>query len=40
MIRRLRVTFIVVSLASMAAVLLVILGVVNWMNYQIGRAHV
>lgn len=34
MIRRLRVTFIVVSLASMAAVLLVILGVVNWMNYR------
>lgn len=34
MIRRLRVTFIVVSLVSMASVLLVILGVVNWMNYR------
>ncbi len=34
MIRRLRVTFIVVSLTSMAVVLLVILGVVNWMNYR------
>lgn len=34
MIRRLRATFIMVSLASMAAVLLVILGVVNWVNYR------
>lgn len=34
MIRRLRMTFIVVSLVSMAMVLLVILGMVNWMNYR------
>lgn len=34
MIRRLRCTFVMVSVCSVAAVLFVILGVVNWMNYR------
>lgn len=34
MIRWLRCTFVMVSVCSVAAVLFVILGVVNWMNYR------
>ena len=34
MIRRLRCTFVMVSVCSVAAVLFVILGVDNWMNYR------